>query len=579
MTAATARWSPGALPGQSGLALVQIIPGRRAEQLIGTARVIMGLCLLLAVVGQSETPAFNRPFAVALLVAYSTGSALLLIALAILKHRVLHLRAAIHAVDVFVMAALLWLTGGAMSGYFSTLFFPIVSGALRWRQTGALRTGATLLLIFMALSVASSMRGELNVNTWLVRSAALVATVLILGQMRNLENRYATQIEALGGWPGFSLAELPELAEGILQRSTAIFGAGSGLLLVDEPEEPWLHVFLWKNGAMSQRKRPYAYHDGLIVPRDLENAPLLLEPGAEASVTLHGERGSAARVAIPQWMVDELQGDAILSVPVRSEGVEAHLFLVDAPNATSDDLAVAQLLGRHVSSILEHSRLTDQLKMMSANDERVRLSRNLHDGVLQTLSGIALNLATARQQFAIDPAGATERLIALEQLLLDEQRDLRFFTDELRLSSPIPADAVSFADTLEGLLHRLETIWGVTVTWSRNEAANVPPILSPQVYQLVHEAVVNASRHGRATGVSIRFFTNRQQLMMTVADNGSGFNFHGTFSLEQLKSEKRGPRSLRERVEALGGDISVESSPAGARIVILLPMAEDREWA
>ena len=96
---------------------------------------------------------------------------------------------------------------------------------------------------------------------------------------------------------------------------------------------------------------------------------------------------------------------------------------------------------------------------------------------------------------------------------------------------------------------------------------------------MAHEALVNAVRHGAATRAGLGFEQVGDDLRLTIEDNGRGFPFQGQFSMAALTVEKLGPVMLKQRVTALGGELTIQSSPAGARLDIRLPLGEGGEDA
>ena len=89
---------------------------------------------------------------------------------------------------------------------------------------------------------------------------------------------------------------------------------------------------------------------------------------------------------------------------------------------------------------------------------------------------------------------------------------------------------------------------------------------------MVREAVVNAARHGGASQVQVDVRTDaRRRLAITVSDDGRGFPFVGRLGFEELKARDLGPRTLRARLGELGGELTVNSGPDGARVEMFLP--------
>ena len=220
------------------------------------------------------------------------------------------------------------------------------------------------------------------------------------------------------------------------------------------------------------------------------------------------------------------------------------------------------------------AELGRRMKTAAAAEERIRLARDLHDGVLQTLTGTALQIQTAERLVDRDPARAQAVLGDVQRMIADEQRDLRFFIHDLRPVQPGAASAGDgFAPALQDLARRLESVWGVRLELS----AGLPRLtasdaLLGEMYRLVQEAAVNAARHGLATQVTVAVGTADGRLALTVSDNGRGFPFRGRLDHAALVATRQGPRSLRERVTALGGTLDIESGAAGSRLDIRLPV-------
>jgi signal transduction histidine kinase len=82
---------------------------------------------------------------------------------------------------------------------------------------------------------------------------------------------------------------------------------------------------------------------------------------------------------------------------------------------------------------------------------------------------------------------------------------------------------------------------------------------------------VNAARHARASSIQLALLREPHQLSIAVADDGQGFAFQGRFTLDDLARTGQGPRTLRERVAALGGSMVLETGPGGSRVRLVVP--------
>jgi len=223
--------------------------------------------------------------------------------------------------------------------------------------------------------------------------------------------------------------------------------------------------------------------------------------------------------------------------------------------------------------------LQRSLEENATTEERIRLARDLHDGVLQSFTGIGLRLEALRRLLEEDPPAAREALEALQRLISSEQRDLRFFIQELKPPSrSTNGDGATLAVRIGELVQRMELEWGLRCELRAEDLdGGIPDALAREVYLVVREALVNAVRHGEASAVRVTIALDAGEgggrLNITVEDNGRGFPAHGRWSHSALAAASVGPRTLRERVTALHGTLALESSPSGARLEIVLPAA------
>lgn len=236
-------------------------------------------------------------------------------------------------------------------------------------------------------------------------------------------------------------------------------------------------------------------------------------------------------------------------------------------------LAVVAMMLGYLSAYEGRVRavLAEQGGRVAALEERLRLARDLHDGVLQWLAGIALGVETARRQIETDPKATDRGLIEVQRRLGAEQRELRAFITQLR--SELSREARSeppLAARLEALRDRIEGELGLRMELSLEGAdASVPDRLAQEACYLIQEALVNAVRHAHAVQARVRVCVHAEGLAVDVANDGRGYPFCGRYDLAALYRMQRGPRSLMERVSALAGDLVID---AGSRLEITLPL-------
>lgn len=210
-----------------------------------------------------------------------------------------------------------------------------------------------------------------------------------------------------------------------------------------------------------------------------------------------------------------------------------------------------------------------------AMEERNRLACALHDGLLQSLTGIALQLeALHRLLVKGENNGVCERLEAVQILVWQEQIRLRDFIQQLK-DSPQTAGAakINWDIWLSELVQQIELEWGLPVLVSRkNMKHGVARGLAKEIYHLVREALINSARHAGAAQALVEVDVKSDSIDILVKDNGRGFPFQGRYELSELMLLGWGPKSLKERISALHGHLVLESSCAGSCLEMSIPV-------
>jgi signal transduction histidine kinase len=125
---------------------------------------------------------------------------------------------------------------------------------------------------------------------------------------------------------------------------------------------------------------------------------------------------------------------------------------------------------------------------------------------------------------------------------------------------------------LRELAERMEREWDLRVHLQIDAPDPLPAAVSRDVYHIIREALVNAARHGAASGAKVTLTAASQETVaVSIADNGRGFAFSGRYSAEELTQLNLGPKTLRERVLAMNGSLTLQSGPGGAALHVVLP--------
>ena len=363
----------------------------------------------------------------------------------------------------------------------------------------------------------------------------------------------------------------------MLAQTSLVLEAPRTLLVWEEAEEPFTEFALWADGRVERfREAPGTFGD-VVDPRVRDSGFFCRNLTARLPVTfLRSATGLVSWSGMPvdQRFRERFAIRALACWPLRGEDFRGWLFCLDKPGFSLQDLTVGDVVADLTAARLSQAYMVRTMRETAVTTERLRLARDLHDGVLQTLTGAALQLQTARRLMTVDPSAAEDRMSQVQRIIAAGQNDLRFFIQQLGpRRSTESTGPVDLNGRVGELADRVRRQWGVPVTVATEpEHLQVPDQLVNDVFLLIHEALVNAARHAKASSLQLALLREPQQLSIAVADDGQGFPFQGRFTLEELARDQRGPRTLRERVAALGGSMVLETGPDGSRLRLVVPL-------
>ncbi len=258
---------------------------------------------------------------------------------------------------------------------------------------------------------------------------------------------------------------------------------------------------------------------------------------------------------------------AILSVPlvVKDEDYGGiTLYYRRAREFSDEEIQLAMGVADQAALAIENARLRAQAEQSAAFAERSRLARDLHDSVTQSLYSVTLYAeAVARMLEAGDSGNAVGHLRELRATAQDALREMRLLIFQL---SPPALSEGGLAASLQTRLDAVETRGGAAVTFETEGSEHLPPATARELYQIAQEALNNIVKHARARRVTVRLRFEERLTRLEIGDDGAGFDVEGTRQGGGL-----GLRGMTERVQRLGGTLSIESAPGGGtRIVVEL---------
>jgi signal transduction histidine kinase len=274
---------------------------------------------------------------------------------------------------------------------------------------------------------------------------------------------------------------------------------------------------------------------------------------------LVAKRGMGAGTAQPELAL-KLSINEGLIVPVRCATGSGQILLWDAESLSFDDIRLLAAFGDEVARALDREEMARLGRVEVETGVRQAVARDLHDSVAQFLAGTLFRLEALRRWIheGNDPDA--------ENALRREQTQLRLLIERLRRGQEGDR-RTEIAEELQALLAEAGAHWSIaTELLAPPQQLLVPVQLSYEIRQIVREAIANAARHGNCGKVSVAITHTKGQFRLSIIDDGVGFG--------ELSTEPMRPRSISERVEALGGHFELHSGAGGARLEILLNFGE-----
>jgi two-component system NarL family sensor kinase len=261
------------------------------------------------------------------------------------------------------------------------------------------------------------------------------------------------------------------------------------------------------------------------------------------------------------------------------EGAAAN---IDRTMKWIDTIAVAGLaviaLCALVLNVTEYRSADAKLKRLaqqvveSQENERARLSRELHDGISQMMVSVKLLLDSALARFERSEARVPAAEAALSTSLTrlgDTLREVRRISHALR---PSMLDDLGVAAALEQLTRELSDQSGIEIGFTQiahTHAATLPDAVNTVLFRIAQEALTNIVRHAQASSAALALEISHDAVTLTVADNGRGFDVTHAFV---GRRSGVGLRNMRERLEPLGGRLSLNSQTGHTLVTARVPL-------
>jgi signal transduction histidine kinase len=222
-------------------------------------------------------------------------------------------------------------------------------------------------------------------------------------------------------------------------------------------------------------------------------------------------------------------------------------------------------MAKDVESTRALQRLSSQL-ISAQEDERRSIARELHDEIGQVLTAIKVELAVAQR--AIEAGGGPPQVLQDARVIADGA--LNTVRNLSHLLHPPLLDDLGLAAAIEWYLREFSKRYGIHVDLVHDPMPRLAPAAEAASYRIVQEALTNVAKHSRATTCRVRIRQIRGTVLITIEDDGIGFD---PTASTRSADPGLGLVGIRERVSRLSGTLQIESAPGkGTRLIVALPV-------
>lgn len=581
---------------------------RRIERWLASARVFLAIAALFTIWMNPGEILYSQ-WAYWLLSFYIVHGVVIMLLLRLRQQSTRSFRLLVHGADIVWPALICSFTTGPGSPFFLFFVFVLAAAAYRWGvwETAGTATVAVLLLWIESFAFHLGLAGwleatlarhhlpRLNVDIvdfepkhLFLRSAYLLVLGLLLGYLAEQQKQLRAEKAVVARILGRARVEagLTGTLQDIVSELLAMYGAKRALLASQESNSHRIFVgevgeeatggFHWRDSSASDHAT-YLYD----CPAQMSYARRSASDGPE-SLRVYGLDESGARLrnvpAVPFLeLANQHAFQSVMTVSfVFGKEWWGRIFLLD-PALTGDideELRFLQELVRQVGPAVYNVYLLRRLRMRAGAVERARFARELHDGAVQSLIAVEMQVDVLRRQSATKSSPLTDELSRIQGLLREEVLKLRELMQQMK---SLEVDSRKLLPFLGDTVERFQRETGITARFvSQVEEVDMPPQVCREIARIVQEGLVNVRKHSQARQVLVRLGCKDSGWSVVIEDDGRGFPFSGRLSQAELETLGKGPLVIKERVRLIEGELTIESNPGkGSRLEISVPQKRE----
>jgi len=577
----------------------------RTERWLATARVFLALWALIALWLDPEE--VRSPWAYALLGFYIAHAMAILILLRSPQQSSSPVRLMVHCVDVLWPALISAYTVGQNNPFFLFFVFVLAAAAYRWGLWETVMTAVASVSLLWLESV-SFKEGILRaLNTWathhrmpviqvnilgiepkelFMESVYLIVMGLLLGYLAERQKKLSAEKDIAARMLRLVRIDigLAGSLSHILSELARLYGAKRVLIVTRESGSHRVHIGeLESNSAFSELRWSDASppaSEAYLRESDAETWYASRGEKDEISVTGLGSSGSLLRdvdAVVVRGFADLHQFQSLAAASFSfSQELTGRIFLFDLNfRSRTEELGFLQDLVRQITPAVYNLYLLRRLRSRAGAAERARLVRELHDGAVQSLIGVEMQVDVLRRH-APEAKSMTNELERIQGLLREEVLKLRELMQEMKSTE---VDARRLAGFLRDTVQRFQRETGIAAQFVMDgDEIVLPSAVCRELARIAQEALVNVRKHSGAKQVIVQLVQEEGGWQLVVEDDGAGFPFSGRISQSELEASGKAPAIIRERVHLIQADLTIESKPGkGSRIEVFVPLTQPVE--
>lgn len=264
---------------------------------------------------------------------------------------------------------------------------------------------------------------------------------------------------------------------------------------------------------------------------------------------------------------------SLLAVPIKCKGpFRGNLYLADRQDGdgtfSADDEETLERFAVHAAIAIDNAHLHAQVGDLAIAQERIRIAHEMHDGLAQVLGYVNTKVQAANEYLRRGKTDeASQQLRELAVSARDAYTDVRESIIGLRT---LPGPERSFAEALREFFDRWREQSGIPLDVAIDSDLRIRPGVELQVIRIIQEALTNVRKHARAESARVELHRTADTLVVTITDNGTGFD---VTTRPRREFPRFGLTTMRERAESIGGTLTIDSAPGrGTSVAFTMPL-------